>query len=187
MAKADKDITRILTSILHKIGDDVFKLAKEDATKITGSESQAENQVRLVKDKGGFRLELSGGVVSLMTPEENNKPKILQSSTFQSRRHYRKATTVVPKSPRYKTSSYSRAGGYVKAHPKTWKPGYMPKYDESTKKWTTTSIDTNFGYRMSAVKSKNNWVATNIDKVFEQLSDEDMILMAIHGVIPEYE
>jgi len=93
---------------------------------------------------------------------------------------------VVPKSSRYKTSSYSRVGGYVRAHSKTWKPGYMPRYDEDSKKWKTTSIDKNFGYRMSAVKSKNDWVATNIDKVFDSLSDEDMIMMAMHGVIPEY-
>ena len=62
----------------------------------------------------------------------------------------------------------------------------MPRYDEDSKKWKTTSIDKNFGYRMSAVKSKNDWVATNIDKVFDSLSDEDMIMMAMHGVIPEY-
>tara|TARA_R100000808_G_C2125429_1_gene135761 strand:+ start:302 stop:874 length:573 start_codon:yes stop_codon:yes gene_type:complete len=184
---ADREITRILTSFLHDVGDRVFKLSKEDATKVTGSVSQAENQVKLIKDKGGFRLELSGGVVDLLSPDENNKPKILQSSTFQSKRHYRKATTVVPKSPRYKVGSYLRSGGYVRAHPKTWKPGFRPRYDESSNRWRTDSIDTNFGYRMSAVKRKNDWVAENIDKIFDSLSDEDIILMAMHGVIPEYE
>jgi hypothetical protein len=40
---------------------------------------------------------------------------------------------------------------------------------------------------MSAVKRKNDWVAENMDKIFSKLSDEDIILMAMHGVIPEYE
>ena len=34
---ADREITRILTSFLHDVGDRVFKLSKEDATKVTGS------------------------------------------------------------------------------------------------------------------------------------------------------
>ena len=45
---ADREITRILTSLLHDVGDEVFKLSKEDATKVTGSVSQAENQVKLI-------------------------------------------------------------------------------------------------------------------------------------------
>ena len=68
MANIEKKVTRILTSLLHDVGDEVFKLAKKDATKITGSASQAESQVKLVKNKGGFHLELSGGVVELLDP-----------------------------------------------------------------------------------------------------------------------
>ena len=42
---ADREITRILTSLLHDVGDEVFKLSKEDATKVTGSVSQAEKKI----------------------------------------------------------------------------------------------------------------------------------------------
>ena len=176
---------RAITKFLHEIGRDVFRLSQRT---IPVKDEEIKNQIfqagKLTLSKDGFDITYGEAAIGIDAPSEF-VPSSLKPVTVRSRRSYRRASNVRVTSPRYtNVTSFTRKGGYVRAHDKTWRIGTRPVQNPTTGEWYTDTKMENFGYRMAAVKAKNNWVMEASNKIINRLSPAELEILIDSGALP---
>jgi len=183
---ATRQRERQLTRFLHEVGKDIFRISQRTIpAQDKKMRSDIYNSGQLILKKEGFEITYGNTAIEVDSPSEYT-PNFLKPTTVSVRGQYRRSTQVQVTSSQYKNvTSFSRKGGYVRAHKKTWRVGTRPIQDPKTKKWYTETLEPNFGHRMAAAKAKNNWVMDATNKILNRLSPTEVDMLIESGAIPQ--